>query len=90
MKYNSSMSRKSHKRLAKLIKEFDLTSAQIASLCRVEVGTVQAWRKGPNVSSSRVVPHGSLELLELKLGMRELQLYSKRKWCNEDYYLAPD
>ena len=42
MTYNSTMSKKSHKRLAKLINELGLTSAQVASLCRVEVGTVHS------------------------------------------------
>ena len=74
MTYNSLMSKKSHKRLAKLIGEFGLTSAQVASLCRVEVGTVQGWRKDPSVVSHSTMPDGSLELLELKLGKRELQL----------------
>ena len=73
MKYNSSMSKKSHKRLAKLIGEFGLTSADVAHLCRVEVGTVQGWRKDPSVVSHSTMPEGSLELLELKLGVRELE-----------------
>ena len=72
MKYNASMSKKSHKRLAKLIGEFGLTSAQVAHLCRVEVGTVHNWRKDPSVVSHRTMPDGSLELLELKLGVRSL------------------
>ena len=75
MKYNASMSKSSHKRLAKLVGEFGLTSADVASLCRVEVGTVNNWRKDPSVVSHRTMPEGSLELLELKLGVRELQLY---------------
>ena len=77
MKYSSSMSRKSHKRLAKLIKEFGLTSAQVASLCRVELGTVNCWRKDSSGSGHRTMSDGSLELLELKLGKRELQLHKQ-------------
>jgi len=79
-----------NRRLLWLVKEFGLTSAQVASLCRVEVGTVSCWRKRPDVSSSRVIPNGSLELLELKLGVRELEFHNNRKWCDEDSYLAPD
>ena len=90
MKYNASMSKKSHKRLAKLISEFGLTSAQVAHLCRVEVGTVHNWRKDPSVVSHRTMPEGSLELLELKLGVRKLEFHNNRKWCDEDSYFAPD
>ena len=75
MTYNSLMSKKSHKRLAKLIGEFGLTSAQVASLCRVEVGTVSCWRRSPSGKGHRIMSDGSLELLELKLGKRELQLH---------------
>ena len=77
MTYNSSMSKSSHRRLAKLISIFDLTSADVSSLCRVEVGTVNSWRKDPSVVSHRTMPDGSLELLELKLGVRELQLHGR-------------
>jgi len=52
-----------------------LTSADVARLCRVEVGTVQGWRKDPSVVSHSTMPDGNLEPLELKLGVRELQLY---------------
>lgn len=76
MIYNSAMSKKSHKRLARHIFDFGLTSAQVASLCRVEVETVRSWRKDPRVSSHRTMPDGSLELLELKLGVRELEKHS--------------
>ena len=73
MKYNASMSKKSHKRLAKLISEFGITSADVAHLCRVEVETVKSWRTSPSGSGHRTLPDGSLELLELKLGVRELE-----------------
>jgi len=71
------MSKKSHKRLANLIGEFSLTSADVANLCRVEVGTANCWRKDPSVSSRRTMPDGSLELLELKLGKRKLELHMR-------------
>lgn len=77
MTYNSNMSKSSHKRLAKLISEFGLTSVEIANLCRVKVGTVHNWRKDPSVESHNTMPEGSLELLELKLGKRELELYGR-------------
>ena len=80
----------SHKRLAKLISEFGLTSVEIANLCRVKVGTVHNWRKDPSVESHNTMPDGSLELLELKLGVRKLEFHNNRKWCDEDSYLAPD
>jgi len=75
MTYNSSISKKSHKLLAKLIGKYGLTSIEIANLCRVEVGTVHSRRKDPSVSSHRTMPDGSLELLELKLGKKELERY---------------
>ena len=80
MKYNSSMSKKSHKRLAKLISEFGITSADVAHLCRVEVGTVNNWRKNPSVVSHRTMPDGSLELLELKMSKKELKQWYKIKF----------
>ena len=81
MTYNSKMSKRSHRRLAKLISEFGLTSANVSSLCRVEVETVRSWRKDPSVVSHRTMPDGSLELLELKLGKRELQLHGRNGPC---------
>jgi len=77
MNYRKHRTRYIHRnRLLLLIKKFGLTSAQIASLCCVKVGTVQGWRKDPSVVSHNTMPEGSLELLELKLGVREVEKHS--------------
>ena len=57
---------KENKQLLRLIKKHDLTSKEVADLCRVTTGTVGKWRQA------------YLELLEIKLGERTWR-GSKRK-----------
>ena len=57
-----------NKRLLRLIKKHDLTSKEIADLCRVTTGTVGKWRQAEGTVAHRNMPPGYLELLEIKLG----------------------
>ena len=59
---------KENKRLLRLIKKHDLTSQQVAQLCRVTTGTVGKWRQAEDTVAHRNMPAGYLELLEIKLG----------------------
>ena len=51
-------------RLHAIIATRGLTSAEIAEICKVSVPTVASWRCG-----QRRMPDGSLDLLELRLGI---------------------
>lgn len=66
------MTAKSRSTLMRLIKKHVLTTQAIAELCLVERGTVESWRKSPDVSSHRTMPPGYLELLKIKLGEKQI------------------
>ena len=59
---------KENKRLLRLIKKHNLTSEQVAELCRVSKVTVQHWRQAEGLVGFRNMSPGLLELLEIKLG----------------------
>jgi len=59
---------KENKQLLRLLKKHNLTSAEVAELCRVTRGTVEHWRQAETGTGYRNMPPGYLELLEIKLG----------------------
>tara|TARA_R100000808_G_scaffold17734_1_gene39097 strand:- start:2923 stop:3132 length:210 start_codon:yes stop_codon:yes gene_type:complete len=65
------MTTKTRNALVRLIKKHGLTTQQVADLCLVERGTVESWRKSPDVSSHRSMPPGYLELLQIKVGEKQ-------------------
>ena len=63
--------RNPNKRLLALIKKHELTSGQVAELCRVSPNTVSHWRANESHAGHRAMPHGYLELLEIKLNEKK-------------------
>lgn len=59
------------KRLTDLKSQYKLTNSDIASICSVSIHTVNEWFRSPKEFKNVAIPKPILELLTIKLAMRE-------------------
>ena len=62
---------KENKRLLRLIRKYELTSWDVAELCKVTESTAQKWRQTEGGTGYRNMPPGYLELLKYELGEKK-------------------